>query len=350
MRTKLLYFTWFWLTCQFVLPGPGLHAQQTSLFTNLCGDSLPTVYLSLDWKRLEKHRKEKVYNPAVMEIIRPAGDSLRFEISARTRGNMRLQLCSFPPMKIKFSKGDLRQLGMNDMNELDVVHHCHAAERYDQCLLKEYLAYKLYELITPYHFRTTLVKLNYRDQEGEVPFEPTYAMLKEDEEELALRLGAKEIATPVISQQAIERSEFLKVCLFQFMIGNTDWFITNRHNLEFLGVPGHKLMIVVPYDFDYSGLVGAPYAAPHESLQMGSVNARYYQGWCHSEEEVKQALIPFLDNKDKILSMPAQIPGLDEAAVKQCTRYLEEFFEIVEHPKKFENQVLKHCDMWPVKN
>jgi hypothetical protein len=78
------------------------------------------------------------------------------------------------------------------------------------------------------------------------------------------------------------------VALFEFMIGNTDWFIQNRHNLEFVVVPGHNLLVPIPYDFDYSGLVNAPYAVHHTSLELPSVEIRYYQGWCYSEEGSEQ--------------------------------------------------------------
>ncbi|MGB3079375.1 MAG: hypothetical protein WBB31_09900, partial [Saprospiraceae bacterium] len=109
------------------------------------------------------------------------------------------------------------------------------------------------------------------------------------------------------------------------------------------------LLVTVPYDFDYSGLVDAPYAAHHESLKLSSVTVRYYQGWCQTDEEVKDAVKIFEDQKEKILGMCDHIQGLSERSKKYTREYLQDFFDIIENPRKFENQIMKHCDMWPTK-
>ena len=52
------------------------------------------------------------------------------------------------------------------------------------------------------------------------------------------------------------------------MIGNTDWAVPNNHNVKLIYDKERKLAppLVVPYDFDYSGLVDASYAVPNEVI------------------------------------------------------------------------------------
>ncbi len=332
----------------FFLKSLILTGQSPSFLQTIKQDSALDLYLKLDWKALEKNKSEKAYIAGEVDVKTPHGDSLRLDAKVRTRGHMRLDICSFPPIKIKLDKSELKHNSLSSLNEFDLTHHCHEGDQYDQYLLREYMAYKLYELISPYHFHVQLLRLHYENPLGQEAHETSYAFLVEDPEELISRLNSKLNKNSLISSSAIEKLPYLKMCLFEFMIGNTDWFLPLRHNLEFIGVPNIRLLITVPYDFDYSGLVDAPYAAPHESLKLPSVLIRYYQGWCQTEEEVNDALQVFRDHKEEILSMPDHIQGFNEHSIKQTKAYLQDFFDIIENPKKLQNQIVKHCNMWPV--
>lgn len=333
------------LFCSIALP-----SQELSLFQDIHQDSALHLYLRQDWKNIEKHKEDKVYQSADIRLVTAASDTIAIPAKVRTRGNMRLEICSLPPLKLKFDKADLQQHGLSALNEMDLVEPCHDDPRYDQLLLKEYLAYKLWELVSPYYFRTQLVQIHYINPDGTEAHDPSYAFLVENMEELVARLGGRRNKTAVISNSAVDKAPMLKVALFEFMIGNTDWFIQNRHNLEFVGIPGHSLLVTIPYDFDYSGLVGASYAAHHESLGLTSVASRYYQGWCFPGAEVEKALEVFHQQKDNILRLPYHIQGLSEKSAGQARDYLAGFFDIIENPNKLNNQILKHCDMWPVKH
>lgn len=326
-----------------------LHSQDKSLLQTIKQDSALDVFLALDWKELEKNKNEKAYVPADLKLVTGNNDTLHFSAKVRTRGHMRLEICSFPPLKLKIEKGDLSSYGFSAMNEMDIVNHCEESDFHDQLLLREYLAYKLWEYVSPYSFKVQLIRLHYLKTDGSEAFGTGYAFLMENTEELVDRLGGRRNKTPVISSNAVEKESMLRVALFEYMIGNTDWFITNRHNLEFVVIPGFKVLVPIPYDFDYSGLVDAPYAAHHESIDLSAVNIRYYQGGCAADEEVHKILQTFLEQKEKILMTPRQIQGLNEKSINYTTSYLKEFYDIIENPKKLENLIIEHCDMWPVK-
>lgn len=334
----------------FVISVSCLAGQSASLLEVMQRDSAIDLFLTLDWKELHKKKKDKIYLPAHCSFVTKSGDSMAFDMKVRARGNMRLNICSYPPLKLKFDKADLENRSLKTLNELDIVNHCQSGEQYDQLILREYLAYKLYEEISPFCFKTQLVRLHYLKPDGCKADEATVGYIVENTEELVARLSAKRTKTPVISQNGIDRKSFLRVCVFQFMIGNTDWFVKNRHNLEFIGVPGIPFLVPVPFDFDYSGLVGAPYASHHESLKMTSVLTRYYQGNCEPKEDVLSILNEFHDKKESLLKIAREIPGMNERSVKYAVDYLTEFFMIIENPKKVENYILRHCGMWPVEN
>ncbi|HZV70051.1 MAG TPA: hypothetical protein VFG10_10925 [Saprospiraceae bacterium] len=342
MRIALLSFL-------FVLNGLVLTGQSESFLQKIKQDSAVDLYLTLDWKDMERHKKDKTYLPGQIKIHTAGGDSLNLDLKMRTRGHMRLEICSYPPIKLKFDKSDLAAHSLSSMNEMDLVHHCHEGDLYDQYLLREYMCYKLFELISPYHFHAQLVRLHYKNPDGKEAHDQAYAFLVENGEELADRLHAKLNKSKIVSTNGLEKMPFLKVCLFEYMIGNTDWYIPARHNLEFIGVPAYRILVTVPFDFDYSGLVDAPYAAHHETIKLPSVTIRYYQGWCQTPEEVNDALKIFREQKETILGMCDHIHGFNERSKKYTRDYLEDFFNIIENPKKLENQIIKHCDMWPVK-
>jgi hypothetical protein len=303
----------------------------------------------VDWKEIVKSKKEKIYQKANVLLVSGQADSIMLPVQVKTRGNIRLEICNYPPLKLKFKKSHLAKYNLSGLNEMDIVYPCKNGELYEQFILKEYLAYKLWELVSPYAFHTQLIRIHCLNEEGQEEKEVSYGFLVENTEETADRLKGKRVETPTISSRAVEKSSELNMSIFQFMIGNTDWNILNRHNLDFLALPGHALLVTVPYDFDYSGLVGAPYAVPHESLKLSSVSIRYYQGDCYTPEEIDQHLKVFREQKENILETPYHIQGLNEKSIKQTVDYLNQFFDIIDHPQKLKNQIIKHCGLWPMK-
>lgn len=325
-----------------------LRAQSVSLFDFVAQDSILDIYLKADWKLIEKTKLDKTYHPGLVTFRKYNGDSLKLDVKFKTRGHMRLDICSNPPLKLKFDKQLLTSVSCSPMNELDLVQACHKGESYDQLLLREFLAYRLYNIITPYSFRVQLVRIYFINQDNTTEETPVRGFIVENEEELVDRLHGQKIKLQLVSKKALDRKEFLKTCLFQFMIGNTDWYIPTKHNLKFVALAGHDMLVPIPYDFDYAGIVSAPYAAHHQSINLHSVSTRYYQGWCEPEAEVMKMVNLFIQKKESIMQAALQIPGLNEKSVRFVTSYLEEFYNIIENPRKLENLILSHCDMWPV--
>lgn len=324
-----------------------LTAQEYSVFQLMKSDSVTHLYLTLNWKELEKDKKEKAYLPAHV-MFETGGEKISMEIKVRTRGHMRLNICFYPPLKLKFEKSALSERSLKDHNEIDLVHRCQSGDSYQQYILKEYLAYKLFQVLSPLSFNVQLVRIHYLNPNGTTAYESSLGFVVEHTEELVDRLGGQRIKTPIISQHSVDKESMLRTSVFQFMIGNTDWSFRTRHNLEFLAVPGYSLLVTIPYDFDYSGLVSATYAAHHQDIGLPHVANRFYQGKCYPPEMTMKVINEFVAKKEEILSIPRTIYGIDDKVLRHVNDYLLEFFNILEDNKKLKHQIIDHCDKWPM--
>jgi hypothetical protein len=226
--------------------------------------------------------------------------------------------------------------------------HCQNAGFYEQYVLKEYLANRLHNLLTPRSLRVRLAHVTYADRDpGKKPY-TRLAIFYEDADDMAKRVDARELPVPRQMFQYLDQPSLLFMSIFQYMIGNVDYSILVLHNVIMLDdVKGARLP--VPYDFDYSGLVGAHYAAPAKGLPITSVKERLYRGPCKTEAEVEEALKPFREKQAEILAMPATLTalGLEDGPRKNAEKYLNEFFDLINKPDKVKKTFVSDCKPIP---
>lgn len=305
------------------------------LFDYLCQqrDSLSVLALETNWTKLVRKKDDEAYQDGKLSFIGPGGSAADIIVQLRARGNMRKEVCYYPPVRLKIEKKLLRDMGFAPFNKLKLVLSCKSGPRDENCLLREYLAYKLYEILEPdYHLRTALIKLQGL-QEGDERFF-AYAFLVEHEDELIARLGGQIIDKGIMRAHALERDSYVKMCFFQYMIANTDWAVNNRHNLRFVKLPEKKRLTVIPYDFDYAGFTGTDYAVPHSSLPIKSVEQRHFMGFQITKEEALATAALFLERKEGIMKLCDEFDLLDERNKKAAQKYLAGFFELLEDEKK----------------
>ncbi|MGE5198965.1 MAG: hypothetical protein ACM3H9_04945, partial [Rhodospirillaceae bacterium] len=211
-------------------------------------------------------------------------------------------------------------------------------------VLKEYLANRLHNLVTPRSLRVRLARVTYADTDaGKKPY-TRLGIFYEDADDMAKRVDARELPVPRQQFQYLDQPSLLFMSLFQYMIGNVDYSIFSLHNIVLLDdVNGARMP--VPYDFDYSGLVDAHYATPASGLPIASVHDRYYRGPCKAEAEVQEALTPFREKQADILAMPATLTplGLDEGQRKNAEKYLNAFFDLIGRPDKVKKTFVTDC-------
>lgn len=324
LLTALLYLT----ACQ---PGQPIDAHlQPSIFDWFSTkEDLVTLEIKGDLAHLfvDRHGEDH-YHPASLKVIQE--DSIhQFDLEISRRGVTRKKICDFPPIKLKFPKKTLTANGFSNFNNYKLVTHCMEGE--DDYVLKEYLTYKLFSQLTEKSFQVKLAKIRYIDESGEVPNEEHYGFLIEGNKELAKRLEGELLNPKKYKITKVDKEQYKNMVLFQYMIGNTDWNLSRGHNIKWVQTGDNNVPSPIPYDFDYSGLVNAPYAIPHPKMPIKHVRERFLQ-W---RGKNKTALIPicekFKAQKTEFIQTCQGFEDLNPAAKEDIISFLETFFEDVEN-------------------
>ncbi|MBK9338268.1 MAG: hypothetical protein IPM98_17630 [Lewinellaceae bacterium] len=302
------------------------------------------VVLEIDLKKLKKDQAEEVWYPALLQI--KTDDSIAYEQQVRvaSRGNMRKKTCDFPPIKIRFLESDSKDDSLADINELKMVVTCRNTASDEQLVLRENLAYELYNLITPQSFRTKSATVQFRTPGRKRADRETKAFFIESEKEMASRIGGRPLKPRIISPKAVDSLAYTRMCVFQYMIGNTDWGAYSRHNMKIIGFSADRRPTAVPYDFDYAGLVDADYAVSAADIPVKDVRERCYLGLCHSPELYQQVFAEYLAQKKQILARCNTFPGLTVASRTDARTYLLEFFAVLENPVRARKEIIEHCN------
>lgn len=270
-------------------------------------------------------------------------------VMVKTRGHFRRmkENCTYPPLMIQFPQNGKQSSSLfRDQKKLKLVMPC-AGEEY---VIREWLVYKLYNLVTPLSFRARLVKVKLEDPGNKKPVTPFYGILLEDEKQMAKRNNAVTIEKKLQPEQ-LQKKEFLSMAVFQYLIGNTDWSVQYQQNIK-LAVPDSiKVVIPIPYDFDHAGIVNAPYALPEEALQMNSVRQRRYRGYCVNNLSVFNDIIAkFNDLKNEIYKLYTGCSLLDAKYLKSTIQYLDEFYATLNNTKAWQKDFAYPCDKYGTGN
>ena len=65
----------------------------------------------------------------------------------------------FPPIRMNFKKAGFQKTDLSKIEKMKMVTHCEYGN--EQNLFKEYIIYKLYNVLTDYSFRVRLIKIEY---------------------------------------------------------------------------------------------------------------------------------------------------------------------------------------------
>ena len=206
-----------------------------------------------------------------------------------------------PPIRLNFKNCENRPLDLEGVSNVKLVTHCKDNKNFEEYLLREYLAYKLYNVVTDTSFRVRLLKIRYIDTGSKGFNQNRYGIAIEPLDVLSARLSANEKEDIVVRTSFINPENYDKLCLFQYMIGNDDWHLANLHNLKLIEpeIGNKSVLAVVPYDFDYSGLVDAYYAVPNKLYGLENIRERVYIGPCRTDEDIRRVMKFFLDHKSE---------------------------------------------------
>ncbi len=298
-----------------------------------------------------KRQDVRLYHSGKFSIKNDAGEQTRFDVKIRTRGNFRRKECSQPPLELNFQTSQLNGTAFSGQDKLKLVNPCRNGKLYDQYLALEYLSYRAFEIITDYSYKTQLLELSFIDSDNYKDPWTSIAFLIESEKHLAKRLGMDTYTTPEVARQRLDLEHTSIMEVFQLMIGNTDYSSIRGsrgerccHNARLL-IPtnDNQKIIPVPYDFDSSGLVNAKYAKPPPGIPISSVRSRYFTGWCKDEKYFLTAVEKFKTHEQEIRTLFETTPLLNKNAKKSTIKYLNQFFNSMNNPKKVKVEVTNRC-------
>ena len=295
-------------------------------------------------KELRKVTNDSTYMDADFQYQAEDGTWHPMQTEVRKRGHYRLEKCYYTPIKIKFKKGTTTGTLFKGSRKLKMVLPCLQERDKNDNVLKELMAYKLFERISPYHFKTRMMKVNLVEHRGKkTKTHDIIGFLIEDLDKVAQRHAANKLKRKVHPmQQDAECS--IRNDFFQFMIGNTDFSNAYQHNERLLFLQGKT--VPVPYDFDMSGLVNASYAVVSQigdkELSITDVKQRLYRGFKRDEPIYQAVRKEYLDAKADMMaivdSYKPYFSNPNEFA--QARDFLQEFFNILADDRKFERDIL----------
>lgn len=277
-------------------------------------------------------------------------ESLPIRLSPRGITRLRKETCQFPPLRVDFTGAPPAASLFAGQRRLKLVTHCRPSEGHQQYLLLEHAAYRLYNQLTPLSFRTRLAQVDYVEDNGKL-VTSRLAFFIEDLGDVARRNGMAEAPVgariPVASLSPADAARF---AVFQYLISNLDWAMqagpagdTCCHNSRLIAAAGAAQLTTVPYDFDYAGLVDAPYAVPPEGVKVSGVKTRYYRGFCRHNAEALAAARDIHARRPRLMAALAGIPGFQEKTARKAAAFLERGFADLASDQAVTGKLLKTC-------
>lgn len=318
----------------------------TELFTT---DTPLEFVLAADFDQLGKDRSQETEDrPAQIFIRNRGGEPVEIPILIKTRGNFRLQkrICPDPPLRLNLPETSPHGTVLDGQDKLKLVTHCRDSDRYEQNVLEEYLTYRIFNQLTDLSFRVQLAKITYRDTSGKNEDVRRTGFLIEDEDAMAARLAGQMIESPATNPDDLVLDQLSLMYLFQFMVGNIDWGTGHSHNVRILRKD--REYYPIPYDFDWTGFVDAPYAGPNPMTELlhDSVRERVYWGACMPGTDHQGLFERFNDERDAIMALVKSQVGLSERNVESALEYLEDFYSIINDPRRAQRSVVEACRKW----
>lgn len=282
-------------------------------------------------------------------VYTDSGRPVDLDVEVTTRGFSRLELCAFPPLRLNLKRSQVPGTVFAGQNRLKLVTLCRDQASYVQYLELEYLAYRIYNLVTEYGFRVRKAAMRYVDSErGDVVEAPAFFI--EHIDGVAERVGMHELEVPALSLAELEPRRQADLGVFQYLIGNTDWSAIAPadgedccHNMSVVAPrEGRAGAVSVPYDFDQTGLVNASYARPSEQLRIRTVRQRLYRGFCVANAQLEPAIAAFNAARTDIEALFAA-SSLDDENRQRALEYLAEGYAVLNEPDEREREIVSAC-------
>ena len=205
---------------------------------------LISIHLNLDKDLIFEQRNMDKFERNYFDIDLTLDDKKIKNAKIKVIGGSRLLQCNLPPFKLK-------------MNKASYFFNTHCDSRYkltsqheEMKVVREYLVYKIFNILYPYSFQVRLAKVYYNNNST-----PHYAFLSESTSSFEKRTGLKKYNHKKSNQRKINSKLMAQASLIQGLIGNQDYRINLTENYihnTSVFEDGNNTLIPTFYDFDYS--------------------------------------------------------------------------------------------------
>ena len=298
------------------------------------------------------NRENTEYVPGKFQFKTDNGESIELDAGVRARGHFRRHrdVCLFPPLQLNFKKSQTANTLYAGQNKLKLVTHCQSRSYvYEQAIISEYLAYRIFNLLSDTSFRVRLLRIEYANTDDD-DGTSAYGFFIEHKKRLEKRLGMQALDIETTTIESLE-PEFLNLSsVFQYLIGNTDFSpIVGPagenccHNYS-LFTTEDGTQYSIPYDFDQAGIVNAPHAAPNPKLRLSSVQERLYRGRCVNNALLTETFDKLIGKRAEIEALISEQEGLSSSTRKDMRKYISSFFRTISSERAVNRDIIKRCE------
>lgn len=320
-------------------------------------DSVLAVTIEAPLTTLMRDRPDEVYLAGKFSFTNREGIEQTFDLKVRTRGKYRREEehCKFAPIRLNFRKSQVAGTIFEGQDKLKLVTHCQNYKpEFEQLILREYLAYRFLNVVTDRSFRVRLMRVRYVDTEGSRAL-TRWGFVIEDDDAVAQRNGMQTVKTGNLSSDELDRKQQNLVHVFQYLIGNTEYSLFAAepdeyccHNIDLMSAHDDGAVYPLAYDFDFAGLVNAPYAQPNPRYKIQSVRQRLFKGRCRNIELLPATFQRFSDRRDAIYAVVEDLEALTPNSRRYVNRYLNGFFHHISKPQDVQARFIDKCSYLPV--
>jgi len=307
------------------------------------------VIIEMPMKTIVNDAEDRPEVPGVLRYT-DAGTEVALDFTMSTRGHSRLEYCRFPPLSMNLKRGQIDGTLFEGQNKLKIVTRCKRDRSHERYLIQEIGIYRGFTVVTDKSIRTRALSVTFRDSAGARKDEVHPAFFLESDDEVAERHAMEPIKTPDVDPVKLDPKHASLFTLYQYLIANTDWSRRRGpvgepccHNGKVIIKPGTTIdWIVLPYDFDQSGLIHTSYSVPADGLGIRSVRQRLFRGRCMNLNHLDESIAMFNELRPQIEEALIP-PELDERTRKKALKYIDEFYEIINDPKKRKKEIEDDC-------
>jgi hypothetical protein len=311
-----------------------------SLFTS---DAIIKMELRSDFSAIQKDRIENpVYHEGELVYYTSHKKTTILPVKLIVRGHFRLnpEHCNFPPLLVNFKKKEVENTIFDNQDKLKLVTPCQS----EQYVFDEYLIYKMYNQVTDKSLKVRLVKILYFDTSSGKKLFEKYSFFIEDKEEFEERINSVVIEKNLLPFY-LDRENIKRVSVFQYIVGNKDWFFHTRHNILIMQpIDTTLLPFTVPFDFDFSAFVNADYTKPFGVPDDALTNRRIYKGLCFTSDEFEEVFNFYRKLRPEFESLINNMKLIPNADRKKRIKYIGYFYTVIENKELFKKEFLDVCE------